>query len=108
MASWCLENSVDSLVIAHCRDYRRRAAAIEERSMPRRVDNELRYYNFKIYDAVASVVGEGRAEAFIREIGDRIGYAKSEFMDEMSECTYKEVKRRIKDTIAAALYLVKK
>lgn len=99
-----LESTLDTLVIALCLDYARRQRAIEEKSVAKRTDTEFRYYNFKIFDAVAEIVGERFAPRYIYEIGARIGYAKSS-VDCVSESTYKDYKRMIKDNIARKLHL---
>lgn len=99
-----VESSLDTLVIALCFDYRRRQKAILERSVAKRTDTEYRYYNFKIFDAAAEIVGERFAERYIEEIGNRVGYAKTA-IDCVSEITYKNYKRLIKDNIAKKLHL---
>ena len=99
-----VESSLDTLVIALCLDYGRRQRAIEERCVTKRTDTEFRYYNFKIFDAAAEIVGERFAARYIEEIGERVGYAKSS-VDCVSEITYKNYKRRIKDNIAKKLHL---
>ncbi len=98
------EESLDLLIIALCADYQRRKEVIENRQAQRRVDTEFRYLNFKIYDAAAEIVGEGLAELFIYEIGNKVGYAKSE-VGSMSESTYKIYKKRVKDNLSVRLYL---
>ena len=98
------ESSVDTLVISLCLDYFRRKAALAERSVSKRVDTEFRYLNFKIFDAAAEIVGERDAEIYIKEVGERVGYAKSELYM-LSEVTYKQYKRMIKDNIAKKLHL---
>ena len=98
------EESLDLLIVALCADYQRRKEVIENRSAQRRVDTEFRYLNFKIYDAVSEIVGEELAELFIYEIGNRVGYAKSE-VESMSESTYKIYKKRVKDNLSVKLYL---
>ena len=100
-----VESTLDTLVIALCLDYDRRQAIILGGSATKRTDTEYRYYNFKIFDAAAEIVGEDMAELYIKEIGDRVGYAKSE-ADEVSEVTYKKYKRLIKDNIAKKLHLL--
>ena len=99
-----IAESLDALVTALCLDYGRRQRAIEERSAARRTETEFRYLNFKIYDAVAEVVGEPLAEAYIYEIGNKTGYAKSK-IDCLSEVTYKSYKRMARDNIAKKLHL---
>lgn len=98
------EESLDLLIIALCADYQRRKEVIEKRCALRRTDTEFRYLNFKIYDATAEIVGERLAEIFIYEIGNRVGYAKSE-IDSMSESTYKIYKKRVKDNLSVRLHL---
>ena len=97
--------SLDALVVALCLDYFRRAEAIEKRSAPKRTDTEFRYLNFNIFEAVAEIVGERYAEAYIKEIGERIGYAKSEVAFS-GEVRYKNTKRLIKDNLAKKLHLI--
>lgn len=97
--------SLDVLVIALCRDYARRVREIENAYVGRRTLAELRYLNIKVLWAASEVVGERYAEAFVREIGEGIGYAKSELMDHMSEVSYKRYKTLIKENIAKKLHL---
>ena len=98
------ESTLDALVRALCLDYPRRERAISESSVSHRTDTEFRYYNFKIFDAAAEVVGEMDAELYIKEIGERCGYAKSEFFI-ISEGTYKARKRAVMNNIAKKLHL---
>ena len=98
------ESTLDVLVTALCLDYQRRKEVIESRSASHRTENELRYYNFKIYEAAAEVVGEEMAALFISEIGNRRGYAYSEVCN-MSESTYKIKKRAVRESIAKKLHL---
>lgn len=104
MDNGILAPSLDSLVIALCRDYPRQREAIEGRTAEKRVDTEYRYYCFKIHDAASEIVGERLAEVFIKEIGNKIGYAKSELYY-YSESHYKETKLRVKQNIAKKLHL---
>lgn len=104
MQNKSVRDSLDTLVGALCLDYGRREDIILTRQAPRRVDNELRYINFKIFDAVSEVVGEARADRFIREIGARIGYAKSR-VEDYSESVYKNYKLLVKQNIIKRLYL---
>ena len=97
--------SLDALVIAICLDYKRRAEAIEKRSAPKRTDTEFRYLNFNVFEAVAEIVGEKYAEAYIEEIGERVGYAKSKVAFS-SEAGYKNTKRLIKNNLAKKLHLI--
>ena len=93
-----------ALVCALCADYPRRKQKIIEGGLSRRSENELRYINSKMYDAAAETVGEELAETYIKEIGERIGYAYSAVTD-ISEVTYKINKRKVKEAIAKKLYL---
>ena len=104
MQNKILDSTLDLLVKALCADYSRREKIILSREAERRVDNELRYLNFKIFDSVAEVVGEAQADRFITEIGRSIGYARSE-VDCMSEGMYKKYKCLVKSNIAKGLYL---
>ena len=99
-----VKDSLDGLIRALCADYGRREEIISSMSAERRVDNELRYLNFKIFDAVAEIVGEARARQFIEEIGNSKGYAKSK-IEYISEGTYKRYKWLIRKNIAKRMYL---
>ncbi len=92
------------LITALCLDYGRRQSLMERGEMSRRTDTEYRYYNFKMYDAAAEIVGERYAEQYIFEIGGAIGYAKSR-IEGVSEAAYKQHKLLIKDNIAKKLHL---
>lgn len=100
-----IDITLAELIRAACADYERRASLICAGCMPRRVDMELRYLNFKIYDAAAMVVGKEEAQRFIYEIGRKVGYVKSSF-SYLSESTYKIYKREVVENIAKSLYLV--
>ncbi len=98
------EKTLDGLVLALCTDYSRRASLINSGEVSKGTLSELRYLNLKIFKASAEIAGENYAEAYIREIGGAIGYARSE--DEyISETTYKKYKKRIKENIARSLCL---
>ncbi len=92
------------LVRAMCRDYQRRSLLIQGEETTRRVKNELVYLNRRILDAVCEIVGTLSAEGFIREIGESIGYGRSEF-SYFAESTYKEYKTACVKNIAKKLYL---
>ena len=95
---------LSDIIVALCRDYDRRSAAIATRSSTRRVLMEYKYINTRIFDAAAEIVGSKNAETMIREIGWRIGYASSDLYT-MSEGAYKNAKLGVKDNIAVKLYL---
>lgn len=105
MDNGILAPSLDNLVTALCRDYPRQREAIDGGTADKRVDTEYRYYCFKIFDASAEIVGERLAELFIKEIGNRIGYAKTELYY-YSEPYYKKIKLRVKQNIAKRLHLL--
>ena len=93
------------MVVALCADYERRQGAITERSVTHRTEMEYRYLNFKLLSAAEEIVGVARAEAMIREIGNRVGYAYSELYD-VSEVSYKKKKQEVKTNIAKRLHLI--
>lgn len=96
--------TANMLVVALCLDYPRRRAEILGGKVSRRTDVEFRYINSKMYDAAAEIVGEELAEVYIKEIGEKIGYAYSS-VEGISELTYKLNKRKVKEAIAKRLYL---
>lgn len=96
--------TADALIVALCLDYPRRKGEILSGRLSRRTDIEFRYINSKMYDAAAEIVGDELAETYIKEIGERIGYAYSS-VDSVSEVTYKTKKRKVKEAIARRLYL---
>jgi hypothetical protein len=100
-----MPKTVRELICALCADYPRRRAAIESHSVTPRTENEYKYYNYKIYDAVAEVVGEYYAERFIEDIGSKVGYAKTELYF-FSETAYKYKKSGATRRIAYALHLL--
>lgn len=104
MQTKAVKDTLDNLVVALCMDYSRREEIILGRMADRRIDNELRYINFKMFDATAEIVGESRAETFINEIGNRIGFASSSELY-MSEGMYKRYKSLVKENIIKKLYL---
>ena len=98
-----LEKTLDDLVVALCRDFERRALALSSDSLSRRTRAEFSYLNYKITSAVAEVVPEDLVFIFIKEIGERRGYAASE-IEGMSEGTYKSKKSTTKINIAKKLH----
>lgn len=97
--------TVDAIVIALCGDVGRRRRKIKSGSVTRRTEMEFRYLNYKILEAAIEVVGEEEAEIFIKEIGEKIGYARSSLMHH-SEATYKNRKKAVKANIAKKLHLI--
>lgn len=104
MARKCKDTAL-CVVDALCADYGRRERLITSECKPCiRVEVELRYYNFKIIEAAEEIVGERYARTMIKEIGDATGYAHTA-LDYMSEATYKETKREVRENIAKRLHL---
>ena len=99
-----LNRLLDKLVIALCADYFRRREFILERKASKRVLMEYSYINSKMLDASARVVGDVYAEIFIKEIGERIGYAKSATY--LSETVYKARKEEVKISILKEIYYI--
>ena len=97
-------DTLDMLLVALCADFERRAAAISNHSVSARTEAEYRYLNYKITAAAREIVTESQAHLFIKEIGERLGYVKSELYY-MSESSYKQKKQQIKQSIARALHL---
>ena len=98
------DNTLRALVVALCRDYGRRDGLIMSDEVSRRVKNELVYINRRIFDAVAEITGATCAEAFIYDIGQGVGYARSE-LSYFSEAHYKSTKASAITMIAKKLYL---
>ena len=96
--------TLDSLIIAFCRDYSTRACAIAEKQYKRRTLMEYEYINRRLRDAAIEIVGAD-FEHYINEIGNKIGYAYSK-INGISETEYKERKREVKLNIAKKLHLL--
>ncbi len=91
------------VVVALCSDYERRKKAIEEHTVTPRTENEYKYYNYKIYDATAEIIGRKNAERMIADIGAERGFAKSDITD-FAEAAYKYKKRTVIGNIAKSLH----
>ena len=96
-------DSLDGLIVALCRDTARREHQISREDVSRRTKTELRYISYKINEAAREVVGDDYMK-YIREIGESVGYAKSQVGD-ISEAAYKLKKAEIKLCIARKLHL---
>lgn len=112
MGTWSLEyrsigytSSLDALVRALCQDYERRKNAIAEGSIGKRTHMEYAYINGKMLDAARELAGNKEAEIYIREIGEKRGYAYSDIPC-ASEVLYKKQKQKIKLNIARKLHLL--
>ena len=98
-------DTLDGVVVALCADFGRRMVAIDRGELSRRCEMEYRYLNYKISDAATEIAGQRLAPIYIKEIGSRCGYAKTEAYY-VSESTYKRQKREIKLNIAKHLHLI--
>ena len=97
-------DTLDALVVAFCRDYFERKRVIDENKCLRRTRMEYEYINGRILDAAYEIVG-GDGEIYIREIGEKTGYAYSKVAG-VSEPTYKHRKKEVKLNIAKKLHLI--
>ena len=97
--------TLDSLVVALCADYKRRAEAIASGTLSRRTMAEFRYINCKIADAVLEIADKRYVPIYIDEIAKRTGFAYSR-VDALSEISYKTQKQMIKVNIAKKLHLI--
>ena len=96
-------DTLDELVVALCKDFTRRERLISNPATSHRTKVELKYMNYKIGEAAREVVGDDFL-AYVREIGEAIGYASSS-VGEVSERTYKLKKAEVKANIAKRLHL---
>lgn len=99
-----LNKGIDAIVVALCADYLRRREALSKRSVSHSVEMEYKYLNYKIFTAAAEIVGEEDAETYVKEIGERIGYANT-VASECCERIYKVRKLAVKRNIAKRLWL---
>ena len=98
------KSTLTELVCALCKDYSRRNGLMSCNSTSRRVKNELVYINMRVFEAVSEIVGSECAEVMIYDIGNSIGYAKTELYC-FSEGSYKKYKREAVQNIAKRLFL---
>lgn len=96
---------IEAVAISLCADYMRRKAFVENRLGERRVRMEYAYINAKLFDAASEIAGPNQAEIYISEIGQMIGYANSKIRN-ISECTYKINKERIKENVLRKIYYI--
>ena len=101
-----IERPLSVLVRAQFGDFERRRRILEQESPKRRVRMEMVYLNTRLYDAAAELVGASLADAFIRDIGEGIGYTSSSLFDCMSEACYKRYKSELIRSEARRLYLL--
>jgi hypothetical protein len=98
-------DSLSDVVIALCKDFDRRKSEIALGRLSRRTIMEYKYLSFIMYDAASEIAGEEHGEVYIREIGNCIGYAKTE-IDNISEVTYKKRKAEVKMNILRRLHMI--
>ena len=98
------KDTLDGIIVALCRDYRRREEAVRNKTCSRRTSMEYEYINSRILSA-AREIADDLAENYINEIGKRVGYAYSR-VDYASESTYKRIKKEIKKNIAKKLHMI--
>ena len=98
-----LAPSLSSLVKAFCLDYPRICGGA---SPGAEGGVDLSFYRISLFEGAAELVGEELAEDMIREIGNGVGYAKSQLYD-FSEVTYKQYKMLARHNIARRLGLLK-
>ncbi len=97
--------SLDKIIVGLCLDLERREGAIVNSFCTGRTEVEYKYYNYKILEGAAEIVGPLDARAMIYEIGHRIGYVNSE-IGCLSESIYKSRKLETKINIARKLHLL--
>ena len=95
--------SLDALIVAICRDYQRREEALKNASVSRRTSMEYTYIDLRVFDGAAEIVGVDDALLYIKEIGEKIGYAFTAL--DISERAYKLTKAAVKRNIARKLHL---
>lgn len=103
--SYGYTESLDRVMEGLCLDYERREGAIANYCCTGRTSVEYKYYNYKMVEGAAEIVGYMYAKKMIHEIGHRIGYAKSD-VDCMSESMYKRKKLEVKINMARKLHLL--
>ena len=99
------EKNLSDIVIALCADYERRNSVIKDKSERERVISEYLYINSKLFGAAAEIAGPEQAERYINDIGNAIGYARTE-VEDVSEGTYKKMKSEIKENMYRRLNFV--
>lgn len=100
-----MPTELETLIIALCADYLRRAEIISRRQAPYNVIMEYRFLNYRIMNAAVEIVGSRDALFFIYDIGNNIGYAASDLYA-LSESVYKMRKKEVRDNIARRLSLM--
>lgn len=98
-----LDAALDLLVVAICQGFEERRRAIESGSYGKRTLMEYEYINRRVAEAAREIVGFDY-DIYINEIGNKIGYAKSEVCD-VCETEYKRLKKEVKLNVARRLHL---
>ena len=99
-----LPQGLEMMLVGLCADYFRREEVLCAGEMGFRLRMEYAYLNARIFDAVRELCeDEAEARLFIREIGEKRGYAGSETL--LSESVYKQRKREIRHAILRKLHL---
>jgi len=94
----------EKLVDALCAGFQSRAETLQHMAATRRTLMEFAYLNTKIWEAAMEVTAsEDESLVFIREIGNKIGYVKTELC--YSESSYKQKKSEIRKSILKKLHL---
>lgn len=99
-----MSTTLKEVVRALCADFERRRECVENATVSRRVMMEYVFLNSKITDAAAEICGEALADTFINEIGNSVGYAKSNVCW-LGELAYKNYKSDIVKNVAKKLHL---
>ena len=97
------KDTLDELIVALCKDFRRRERTINHINTSHRTKVELKYINYKLAEAAKEIVGDDFA-TYIYEIGESVGYAKTSLND-IGETAYKLKKSEVKANIAKRMHL---
>ena len=96
---------LNDIIVALCADYDRRKQCALDSKMSKRVLMEYVYINSRLFDAAAEIAGPSFAEQYIYDIGNSVGYARTELYI-FSEPTYKDYKARIKENMLKKLKFI--
>ncbi len=97
-------DTLDTLIVALCRDFGRREDAVLRGSCSKRTAMEYKYINHRLLDAANEIAGRDGC-IYINEIGKRLGYAYTA-IEYISESSYKKIKKEVKINIAKKLHLI--
>lgn len=100
-----LPAGLETVLVGLCADFFRREEALRRGEIDFRVRMEYAYLNGRIFDAARELCADdAEARLFIREIGEKRGYAGSETL--LSESVYKVRKREIRYAVLRRLHLL--